>query len=394
MSSQIAVPAIFMRGGTSKGVFFHTPDLPASLQNDPERRDRFFARLIGSPDPYGKQVDGMGAGGSSFSKVVLIQRSQRPDCDIDYLFGAVGIEDGVLDWTANCGNLSAAAGLYGITQGFVPACEGPTATVRIWQANINKQIVAHVPVHEGEALETGDFRVDGVSFPGAPITLDFMDPVGVGADSSLLPTGRVRDTLQVPGVGTLDVTYLNAGNPTVFTIAHQLGLKGTESQQDVNTNAGLLDRLEQVRAHAAVAMGLAASPEDATRNRPGSPKLVFLSAPATHMAAGGRAVRADEVDVVARITSMGKLHHAMTGTGGVAIAVAAAIDGTVLSEVMRPGARPPGNEVTFGHASGVQRVGATLSRAADGSLKVEKVTLQRTARRLMVGSVLVPASYV
>jgi probable AcnD-accessory protein PrpF len=387
---QIAIRATYMRGGTSKGVFFCPDDLPASVRDDAAARDRLMLRVIGSPDPYGKHTDGMGGATSSTSKVVLVGKSERPDCDVDYLFGAVAIEDAVVDWSGNCGNLTSAVGPFAILRGLVDAPRDGTAVVRIWQANIGKRIIAHVPMAEGEVLELGDFELDGVTFPAAEIKLEFLDP---GADEdgeggAMFPTGRMIDTVDVPGVGKIEATLINAGNPTIFIDAETLGLKGPELQGEVNSDAALLARCEAIRAHATVAMGLASSAAEATAKRPHTPKLAFVSQPAAYIASSGKAVAAADVDIVARIMSMGKLHHAMTGTGAVAIAVASAIPGTLVSRVLSAG--PRCGSVRFGHPSGTLTVGAEAVEQG-GQWLVTKAVMSRSARRLMDGQVYVPA---
>ncbi len=372
-----------MRGGTSKGVFFQPKDLPT----DPVKRDATLLRVIGSPDPYGKQIDGMGGATSSTSKVVLVGPTSHPDCHVDYRFGQVAIDRPQVDWSGNCGNLSAAVGPYAIAQGLVSAPRDGIATVRIWQANLGKIIVAHVPMQDGDVLELGEFELDGVTFPAAEIQLEFLDP---GADDEagaggMFPTGNLIDQLDIPGVGVLDVTLINAGNPTVFLAATALGLTGTEGQDDINDNPALLARCEAIRAHAAVAMGLADSSSAATATRQHTPKLAFVAAPAGYTASSGRTVRAEDIDLLARILSMGKLHHAMTGTGAVALATAAAIPGTVVSQVLGK-AR---NGLRFGHPSGTLAVGAE-AREQNGTWLVTKAMMSRSARRLMEGWVYVP----
>jgi 2-methylaconitate isomerase len=389
---QIGVRATYMRGGTSKGVFFEPSDLPPDARIEPALRDAFLLRVIGSPDPYGKQIDGMGAATSSTSKVVLIGRSTRADCDVDYLFGQVSIDKAMIDWSGNCGNLTSAVGPFAISRGLVQAPRDGTATVRIWQANIGKTIVAHVPMADGEVVEAGDFELDGVTFPSAEIQLEFMDP---GADEdgkggAMFPTGRMIDRLDVPGVGPIEATLINAGNPHVFVDAATLGLRGNELQPEVNGNEELLARCEAIRAFATVAMGLAKSPQEATQQRPHTPKLAFVAGPMAYTAASGKPVAAADMDLCARILSMGKLHHAMTGTGAVAIAVAAAIPGTIVSRLFGAAARR--GEVRFGHPSGTLRVGAA-AREEGGQWTVEKAVMSRSARRLMDGQVFVPANF-
>ncbi|MDE2052465.1 MAG: 2-methylaconitate cis-trans isomerase PrpF, partial [Gammaproteobacteria bacterium] len=333
--TQLRIPAVYMRGGTSKGVFFLAGDLPA----DRQARDRILLRVIGSPDPYGKQIDGMGGATSSTSKVVIISRSSRADCDVDYLFGQVAIDAPFIDWSGNCGNLTAAVGPFAIAAGLLVAPADGTAVARIWQANIGKKIIAHVPMRGGEVLESGDFHLDGVAFSGAEVKLEFIDPAGEDGESGAgsgsgsgvtFPTGREIDLLALPGLGTLEATLINAGNPTIFIDAVSLGLEGTELQQDVNGRKELLALAEAVRSRGAVAMGLAATPEEATAKRPHTPKLAFVAKPAGYTASDGKRIDAESIDLLTRVFSMGKLHHAMTGTGAVAIAAAAAIPGTVV----------------------------------------------------------------
>jgi len=387
---QIPLRATYMRGGTSKGVFFALEDLPRGAKAPGAERDALMLRVIGSPDPYGKQIDGMGAATSSTSKVVIVSRSERQDCDVDYLFGAVAIEDAVVDWSGNCGNLTSAVGPFAIQRGLLQVAGDGMATVRIWQANIQKRIIARVPVQDGQVVELGDFELDGVTFPAAEIKLEFLDP-GADADSeggAMFPTGNRIDTLDIPEIGRVQATLINAGNPTVFVSARALGLEGAESQQDVNGNAALLARCEAIRAHATVAMGLAASPSEATGKRPHTPKLAFVSSPRGYTASDGKHIDAAQIDICARILSMGKLHHAMTGTGAVAIAVAAAIPGTLVSTLL---GKEPRGEVRFGHPSGTLTVGAEAS-VENGDWVVGKALMSRSARRLMDGQIYVPAT--
>jgi 2-methylaconitate isomerase len=335
---QRKIPAVFMRGGTSKGVFFRASDLPT----DPGQRDRILLRVIGSPDPYEKQIDGMGSATSSTSKVVLIGPSSRDDCDVDYLFGQVSIDKPVIDWSGNCGNLTSAVGPYAIAQGLLKAKRDGTAVVRIWQANIQKRIISHVPMKDGEVVEDGDFKLDGVTFPAAEIRLEFLDPGGDSEDAStpdasasggMFPIGNVVDQLDVPGFGRVTATLINAGNPTIFVDAESIGLRGDEMQASINADTALLARCEALRAEAAVRMGLAATPAEATERRPHTPKLAFVAPPRPYVASSGKRVESSTIDLTARILSMGKLHHAMTGTGAVAIAVAAVIPGTVVNRL-------------------------------------------------------------
>ena len=385
--TQLRIPAVYMRGGTSKGVFFKADDLPS----DTQLRDKILMRVIGSPDRYGKHIDGMGGATSSTSKVVVMSKSSRSDCDVDYLFGAVAVEKPVIDWSGNCGNLSAAVGPYAISAGLVEAPTHGLATVRIWQANIGKRIIAHVQMHAGEVQETGDFELDGVAFPAAEVKLEFIDPAsdeGESEGGAMFPTGNKIDTLDIPGLGKIEVTLINAGNPTVFVEAASLGLDGTELQNDVNGKTEILKLAESIRAHGAVAMGLVATTEEATEKRPHTPKLAFVAKPKSYIASDGKSVSAQSIDMLARIFSMGQLHHAMTGTGAVAIAAAAAIPGTIVRRVA-----PVGDDgrVRFGHPSGSLSVGAQAVEH-EGQWSVKKVLMSRTARRLMEGWVRVPAN--
>lgn len=382
--TQLRIPAVYMRGGTSKGVFFHAHDLPS----DPLARDRILLRVIGSPDPYGKHIDGMGGATSSTSKVVIIGKSTRPECDVDYWFGAVAVHKPVIDWSGNCGNLSAAVGPFAISTGLVAAPDQGWATVRIWQANIGKRIIAHVPMAGGGVQEAGLFELDGVTFPGAEVKLEFLDPAAdEGEGGAMFPSGQRSQTLDIPGVGLIEATLINAGNPTIFVNAASLGLIGTELQAEVNGNAKLLALAETIRAHGAVAMGLVADAAEATASRPHTPKLAFVAAPQSYIASDGKHVEAADVDLLVRIFSMGQLHHAMTGTGAVAIAVAAAIPGTLVSR-LAPGKAD--GRVCFGHPSGKLSVGAE-AREENGLWQVSKVLMSRSARRLMEGWVRVPA---
>lgn len=381
--TQQRIPAVYMRGGTSKGVFFLDKDVPPAGP----QRDAFMLRVIGSPDPYGKQIDGMGAATSSTSKVVIIGKSARDDADVDYLFGAPSIENPVVDWSGNCGNLSSAVGPFAIAQGLVDVPRDGIATVRIWQVNIQKHIIAHVPMRDGEVVEEGDFVLDGVAFPAAEVVVEFMHPGGSGGN--ILPTGNTIDELDIPGFPALPATLLNAGNPTIFVEADRVGLVGTETQEQVNGNAELLAQLETIRAHCTVAMGLAATPEEATSLRPHTPKLCLVAKPASYVAAGGKRVEASEIDVIARIVSMGKLHHAITGTGAVAVAVAAALEGTLVNRIAGDiGDR----QVQMGHTAGTVAVGAQTQQI-NGAWVVEKAVMSRSARRLMEGWVLLPTQY-
>jgi probable AcnD-accessory protein PrpF len=385
---QISIRASYMRGGTSKGVFFNQKDLPLQAQKPGMGRDKIMLRAIGSPDPYGKQIDGMGNGSSSTSKVVIIGPSDREDCDVDYLFGAVSIDTPVVDWSGNCGNLSSAVGPFAIQEGLVDAGPDGLKTVRIWQANLGKKIIAHVPVINGKVVELGNFELDGVTFPAAEVQLEFLDP-GADADSeggAMFPTGNFVDSLDIPGIGKIEATLINAGNPAIFIHATSLGLSGIELQEDVNGNLELLEKLETIRANATVTMGLAATAAEATEKRPHTPKLAFVSSPQSYTASSGKVISDKEIDITTRIMSMGKLHHAMTGTGAIAIAVASAIPGTIVNSVL---GGVSCSRVKFGHPSGTLGVGAQANNES-GEWVITKALMSRSARRLMTGEVWVP----
>ena len=406
----LKIPAVYLRGGTSKGVFFRLEDLPADCRRPGAARDRLLLRVIGSPDPYGKQIDGLGGASSSTSKVVIVSRSARPGHDVDYLFGQVAIDRALVDWSGNCGNLSAAVGPFAIEAGLVDAAALPRdgrATVRIWQANIGKTIVAQVPMQDGQVLERGGFELDGVTFPGAEIELAFLDPgeegdgagVGAGAGagagaggrgaSALFPTGRVVDELALPeslvAGGRLRATLINAGIPTVFVDAAALGYTGIEAQDAVNGDAAALRRLEAIRAHAALRMGLIGALDEAA-SRQHTPKLAFVAPPQSFRASSDRLVEAGDIDLLVRALSMGRLHHAMMGTAAVAIGAAAAIPGTVVCEAA---GGAPRASVRFGHPSGTLRVGAEAA-LVDGQWRVTRAVMSRSARVLMEGVVRVP----
>ncbi|HEY2025309.1 2-methylaconitate cis-trans isomerase PrpF [Paraburkholderia sp.] len=387
---QIKIPATYMRGGTSKGVFFRLQDLPEAAQLPGAARDALLMRVIGSPDPYGKQIDGMGGATSSTSKTVIIAKSSKPDHDVDYLFGQVAIDKAFVDWSGNCGNLSAAVGPFAISAGFIDASRIPyngVAIVRIWQANISKTIIAHVPITDGVVQETGDFELDGVTFPAAEVQLEFMNPAAEeeGAGGAMFPTGNLVDDLEVPGVGTLKATMINAGIPTIFINAESVGYKGTELQDAINSDDKALAMFETIRAHGAVRMGLIKSIDEiATRQH--TPKVAFVAKPAEYVASSGKRVGAGDVDLLVRAMSMGKLHHAMMGTAAVAIGTAAAIPGTLVNLAAGGGER---ESVRFGHPSGTLRVGAQAS-LKDGEWVVTKAMMSRSARVLMEGWVRVP----
>lgn len=390
MAPQIRIPATYLRGGTSKGVFFRLQDLPAAAQQPGAARDALLLRVIGSPDPYGKQTDGMGGATSSTSKTVILSKSSRPDHDVDYLFGQISIDRAFVDWSGNCGNLSAAVGPFAIAAGLVDPGRIPQdgmATVRIWQANIGKTIIAHVPMTQGAVQETGDFELDGVTFPAAEVPLEFIAPAAEeeGAGGAMFPTGQLVDALQVPGIGTLKATLINAGIPTIFINAEDVGYTGTELQDAINGDAKALARFETIRAHGALRMGLIEHLDEIAQ-RQHTPKIAFVSKPAPYVSSSGKPIAAEEIDLLVRALSMGKLHHAMMGTAAVAIATAAAIPGTLVNLAAGGGER---NAVCFGHPSGTLRVGAQARQQGDDWV-VDKALMSRSARVLMEGWVRVP----
>ncbi|NML62139.1 2-methylaconitate cis-trans isomerase PrpF [Massilia sp. RP-1-19] len=388
---QIKVPATYMRGGTSKGVFFRLQDLPQTAQLPGAARDALLLRVIGSPDPYGKQIDGMGGATSSTSKAVILARSSKEGHDVDYLFGQVAIDKAFVDWSGNCGNLSAAVGSFAISGGMVDPeriPENGIATVRIWQANIGKTIIAHVPITSGEVQETGEFALDGVTFPAAEVQLEFMDPAAAeddGEGGSMFPTGHLIDDLDVPGIGTFKATMINAGIPTIFLNAADIGYTGTELQDAINRDAAALARFETIRAHGAVRMGLIKHVTEAARLQH-TPKVAFVAPPAAYVSSSGKEVSSTDVDLLVRAMSMGKLHHAMMGTAAVAIGTAAAIPGTLVN--LAAGGGSP-SAVRFGHPSGTLRVGAQAT-FSNGEWSVCKAIMSRSARVLMEGWVRVP----
>ncbi|MDR9864780.1 2-methylaconitate cis-trans isomerase PrpF [Pseudomonas baetica] len=387
---QIKIPATYMRGGTSKGVFFSLKDLPEVAQIPGPARDALLLRVIGSPDPYDKQIDGMGGATSSTSKTVILSKSIKADHDVDYLFGQVSIDKPFVDWSGNCGNLSAAVGSFAISNGLVDASRIPhngVAVVRVWQANIGKTIIAHVPITNGEVQETGDFELDGVTFPAAEVQVEFMDPAAEeeGGGGSMFPTGNLVDELEVPGVGTFKATMINAGIPTIFVNAEDIGYTGTELQGAINSDPKALQMFETIRAYGALRMGLISNLDDAAK-RQHTPKVAFVAKPVDYLASSGKAVAAGDVDLLVRALSMGKLHHAMMGTAAVAIGTAAAISGTLVNLAAGGVER---NAVRFGHPSGTLRVGAEAN-LENGEWVVKKAIMSRSARVLMEGYVRIP----
>ncbi len=388
---QIRIPATYMRGGTSKGVFFRLQDLPEAARKPGPARDALLLRVIGSPDPYGKHTDGMGGATSSTSKTVILSPSERPDHDVDYLFGQVSIDKPFVDWSGNCGNLSSAVGSFAISAGIVDPERVPDngmATVRIWQANISKTIIAHVPMTDGQVQETGDFELDGVTFPAAEVEIEFLDPADASG-GSMFPTGNLVDDLEVPGIGTLKATMINAGIPTIFLNADAIGYIGTELQEAINGDERALAMFEIIRAHGGVRMGLIDHVSEAA-DRQHTPKVAFVAPPADYTASSGKAIEASDIDLNVRALSMGKLHHAMMGTAAVAIGTAAAIPGTLVNLAAGGGER---QAVRFGHPSGTLRVGAE-AKQVNGEWVVTKAIMSRSARILMEGWVRVPGDVI
>lgn len=386
---QIKIPATYMRGGTSKGVFFKLDDLPSAAQQAGAIRDQLLLRVIGSPDPYGKQIDGMGGASSSTSKTVILAKSSQPNHDVDYLFGQVAIDRAFVDWSGNCGNLTAAVGAFAISNGLVSAeriPENGLCTVRIWQANIQKTIIAHVPMSHGQVQETGDFELDGVTFPAAEVQIEFLDPADDGEDgSAMFPTGNLVDTFNVPNIGTFQATFINAGIPTIFLNAEEIGYAGTELQDVINGNAEALARFETIRAYGAKQMGLIEDISEAEK-RQHTPKIAFVAKPKAYISSSGKQIQTEDVDLLVRALSMGKLHHAMMGTAAVAIGTAAAIPGTLVNLAAGGGVR---EAVRFGHPSGTLRVGAQAVQES-GQWQVKKAVMSRSARVLMEGWVRIP----
>lgn len=384
---QVKIPATYIRGGTSKGVFFNLTDLPEAAQVPGEVRDNILLRVIGSPDPYGKHTDGMGGATSSTSKTVILAKSEQVNHDVDYLFGQVAIDKAFVDWSGNCGNLTAAVGSFAISSGLVDAERIPDngiCEVRIWQKNISKTIIAHVPIINGQVQETGDFELDGVTFPAAEVQVDFVAPVD--GDEAMFPTGNIVDDLEVPGIGTFKATMITAGIPTIFLNAEEIGYQGTELQEAINGDPAALERFETIRAYGAIKMGLISDVDEA-KARQHTPKVAFVAPAKDYVSSSGKAIAANDIDLHVRALSMGKLHHAMMGTAAVAIGTAAAIPGSLVNLAAGGGDR---ETVTFGHPSGTLKVGAQ-AEVVDGQWTVNKVSMSRSARVLMEGWVRIPA---
>ena len=384
---QIKVPATYMRGGTSKGTFFNLADIPKEIWKDQEKKDKFLLRVVGSPDPYKKQIDGMGGATSSTSKTVIVDKSTRDNHDVDYYFGQVAIDKPFVDWSGNCGNLTGAVGSFAIKSGLVDKSklvENGIVEVRIWQTQIRKTIIAYVPMTNGVVKEMGDFILDGVSFPAEEVKVEFVAPVD--PDEKLFPTGNLVDDLEVPGIGTFKATMITAGIPTIFLNADEIGYKGTELQPEINFDEEALKRFETIRAYGAIKMGLITDIKEA-QTRQHTPKIAFVSKPQSYNSSSGKEITTDMIELNVRALSMGLLHHAMMGTASVAIGVAACVPGTLVSIAAGNAQR---DSVTFGHPSGTLKVGAIINKI-DEKFEIQKVSMSRSARIIMEGNVHVPA---
>lgn len=384
VSALKSIRAVYMRGGTSKGLFIDSRDLPPEVRHDPAARDSMLLRIMGSPDPYGKQIDGMGSATPSTSKVVIVSPSKRDDCDVTYRFGAVSVDKPAIDWSNNCGNLTAAVGPFALFSGLVPQRSDGPATLKLWQENIGQLIIARFQVENGRPVEIGSFELDGVAFPSAEISLEFVEDENAVA----FRTGYTRQVLEVPGWGAFDVTLISSGSPTVFVDAHALQLTGRELQGDFEDRPELVALIQAIRSNAAVAMGVARTPEEADALHPHTPRLAMVAPPQDYVSSSGKAIAATDIDLLVRIMSMGKLHHAMTGTGAVALAAAAAIPDTIVSRLLDQGAS---SKVTFGHPSGVSAVGANVTQQGKNWC-ANRVMVSRSSRRLMAGEVFFPSS--
>jgi probable AcnD-accessory protein PrpF len=380
------VKATYMRGGTSKGTFFNIADLPKEVKNDSAKRDKLLQRVVGSPDVYKKQMDGMGGASSSTSKAILVGKSDVPNHDVDYYFCQVAIDKDFVDMSGNCGNLSSAVGPFAIKEGLVDNVpKDGVCCVRIWQANIKKTILCYVAMENGMVKEMGDYEIDGVAFPAQEIVLEFVEPVDPSEE--LFPTGNLVDDLEVPDVGTFKATMITAGIPTVFVNANDIGYKGTELQGDINSDTAALERFEKIRVAAALKMGLITDPKEAEKKQH-TPKIAFVSPAQDFITSSGKEVKASEMDLHVRALSMQQLHHAMMGTASVAIGVAACIPGTLVNLAAGGGEK---DTVTFGHPSGAIKVGATLCKDGDNYV-VQKASMSRSARIIMDGYVHVPSN--
>ena len=382
---QFKVKATYMRGGTSKGTFFNIADLPKEAQEDTKKRDKLLQRIVGSPDVYKQQMDGMGGATSSTSKAILVGKSSVPNHDVDYYFGQVAIDKDFMDWSGNCGNLSSAVGPFAIHEGLVDNVpQNGVCCVRIWQANIKKTILCYVTMVDGQVKELGDYYIDGVAFPAQEILLEFAEPVDPSEE--LFPTGNLVDDLEVPGIGTFKATMITAGIPTIFLNAADIGYKGTELQADINSDAQALARFEKIRSYGALKMGLISDLSEA-ETRQHTPKIAFVAPKSDFTTSSGKEVKASEIDLHVRALSMQKLHHAMMGTASVAIGVAACIEGTLVNIAAGGGEK---TAVEFGHPSGTLKVGAVIKKE-NGKYIVDKATMSRSARIIMKGEVYAPA---
>ena len=377
--AQTRIPATFMRGGTSKGVFFRAADLP----DDPDLRNRIFLLAIGSPDPYGRQLNGMGGGLSSVSKAVVIGPANRNDADVDYTFAQVAVDAPVVDYTSNCGNLSSAVGPFAIDLGLLDV-GGETARVRIHNTNTAKIIHAEIPLEHGRARVEGDFEIPGVGGTGARIRLDFLDPGGA-TTGTLLPTGAPIDELTIDGAGAFAFSAVDSSAACVFLDAARFGLTGTESVPDLESRTELMTLVDRIRRAAAVRMGLAKTPQQVAGS---TPKIGLVARPATYRSMAGITVNASEADLAARLWSMGQVHRVLPLTGALCLAVACRLPGTIPHALISGG----GGDIRLANPSGVLPLDAHVT-VADGAPIARHVTAYRTARTLMEGHVLIPGRF-
>jgi 2-methylaconitate isomerase len=388
---QLRLRAVFMRGGTSKAVMFRAADLPAER----ELWTPIFLGVIGSPDPNGRQLDGMGGGISSLSKICVIEPPTRAGADVDYTFAQVSVKDAAVDYSGNCGNMSSAIGPFAVDENLIAVADADgEATVRIHNTNTRKLIIAHFPLEGGRAAVDGDFRLPGIAGSGAPVRLDFLEPGGAGT-GMLLPTGNATDTLEADGVRGIEVSMVDAANPCVFVAADALGASGVEMPDELEANGALLRRLEAIRIAASLRMGIAKTAEAAARI-PSIPKVAMVAPAREARTLAGERLAAADADITVRMISIGQPHRAVPLTGAMCLAVASRIEGTVVNRIARPSASPT-DPVRIAQPSGLTVVGAVVRRSRDGEHRewlAESATVYRTARRLMEGWVYVRASMV
>ncbi len=381
---QTKISAVFMRGGTSRAVCFREDVL---VPYPPPVRERIILAALGSPDVHGRQIDGLGGGISSLSKVVIVGRSTEADSDIIFTFGQVDVRTPHIDWSGTCGNMAAAVGPFAIDEGLIPALE-PVTSVRVFSTNTGKRYIAHVPVYAGQAAVEGEYMVDGVPAPGACITLEYPDPGG-SLGGELLPTGLPRQQCELADSRVVTISIVDAAIPTVFVRANELGADATQLAPALDAEQALQQTLEEIRCRSAVLLGLTPSLEEAHEQFQHIPKVVLVAPPATYLASSGKVVDAESVDLLARAISVRNTHRTLPGTVAMCTALTAQVEGTVVYEVTR---RTATHGIRIGHPAGVMEVGATVLRR-DGEWYAERVTTKRTARRIMEGSVLVPQRY-